>query len=318
MRKLKARVLAIPFVLLAITASFQNCSTGFNYDPSSGALSSASNDLTGVFGLKVYSAGGYAMSNSLPFDTGVSYELRATGSNTGSALLAWSIDPASSTASCITSATGNLLIREIKCTTAGVVKIDLAAYWDDGTVSYVSHTHGVGAAVATPTPVQVDENTVLFTIANGTAGSAWNPTSPILVFVGQNLRVVNNDIVPHRIQTNGSPFPAQTDNITPNGGSKDFAVTSAIAAGNTTTFDGMYGNNARIFIESIDGDAKYASRGGPNIDSCTSCHGNVNSSNKRGTSLSSLKQAIAANRGNMGNITLPEKDLQAIVYALNH
>jgi hypothetical protein len=319
MRKLKARVLALPFVLLAITTTFQNCSAGFTYDPGSGSLSSlgGGNDLTGVFGLKVYSAGGYAMADSMPFDPGVSYDIRATGSNTGSALLMWTIDPAS-TASCILNSVGVATKRELKCTTQGNVTIKLQAIWEDQTMSFVQHSHSVGAVTATPTPAPLNENIVQFRVRAGTAGGAWNDANTqILLFVGQTLRVYNDDNVNHKIQTNGQPFASQADQITPNA-FKDFPVTGVIAANNTTTFDGNFGTNARIFIESIDGDARYAAAGGANIGSCASCHGGIANSNKRGSTFSGIKAAIASNRGGMANITLSDKDIQAIAYALNH
>lgn len=318
MRKLNARVFAIPIALLAIVATFQNCSGGFNYDPGSGLISSSSvNDLTGNFGLRLYSAGGFAMADSTAMETGIAYDMRATGSNTGSALLIWGVDPASS-ASCILSSVGNLMKRELKCTTAGSVTVTLQAIWPDETMSIASHTHVVGSNGATPTPSGVDENTVVFRVANGTNGSAWNSlANQILVFVGQNLRVYNDDSVNHRIQTNGNPFAAQTDQIAP-GAYKDFAVSSVVATNNATTYDANFGTNARIFIESIDGDAKYAANGGPNIGSCQSCHGTVGSTNKRGTSFAAIKLAITSNRGNMANITMTDKELQAIAYALNH
>lgn len=320
MRKLKARVLAVPFVLLALTATFQNCSGGFNYDPNLGKLSSSStNDLTVNFGLRLYSAGGFAMADSTAMDAGVAYDIRATGSNTGTALLIWGVDP-SSTASCLLSSVGNLLKRELKCTTAGSVTITLQAIWPDETMSYASHTHSVGSGGVAPTPSGVDDNTVVFRVANGTNGSAWNSlATQILVFVGQKLRVYNDDSVNHRIQTNGNPFAAQAmnDQIAP-GAFKDIAVTSAIATNNTTTYDANFGTNARIFIESIDGAAKYNAPGGANIGSCTSCHGNVSASNKRGSTFTGIKLAIQSNRGGMANITMTDKELQAIAYALNH
>lgn len=41
--------------------------------------------------------------------------------------------------------------------------------------------------------------------------------------VGDTLRIVNDDSVPHRLHTNGAPFPHPVESITP-GQSQDFVL----------------------------------------------------------------------------------------------
>jgi hypothetical protein len=57
---------------------------------------------------------------------------------------------------------------------------------------------------------------VEFHIASGTGATPWNTPETILVAtVGQTLRIVNDDAVPHRLHTSGSPFPHPATDILP-------------------------------------------------------------------------------------------------------
>jgi hypothetical protein len=122
MRKLSVRTLTIPAFLFAVCATFQNCDSGFHYDPTSAELSSlSSSDITGVFGMQAYAAGSTSpLDPSTSMSTGVDYEVRATGDNVSTAALRFSVNP-SSTATCLLSSVANLTKRSIKCTSAGNV-----------------------------------------------------------------------------------------------------------------------------------------------------------------------------------------------------
>lgn len=320
MRKLKASTLAVPLFLFGICTTFQNCDAGFSYDPSTAELSSlggGGNDLTGVFGVVVYAPGGTSpLDTSTSLDTGFDYEVRATGATTSSALLTFTVNATSTTANCTLSSVGNVLKRSIKCTSTGTVRVDVKAIWPDSTVSMVSLTKSVGTFSATPTPVPTNGNVVQFRIRAGTGGSPWNTSAdPIRVFVGQTLQVFNDDTINHRIHTNGSPFAHQADETLPNA-STNFVIASAHSGTATDTYDHNAGTSASIFIESIDGAAQYARSTGPG--SCASCHGaNVATSQKRGASFTTIKNAITNNTGNMRGITLTDQELRAIAYVLN-
>lgn len=319
MRKLKSKTLAIPLFILGVCATFQNCDSGFHYDPSSGDLSSlsTSTDLTGVFGLVVYAPGGTSpLDSNTSMDTGFDYEFRATGSTTSSAILSFSINSTSTTATCSLSSVGNVLKRSVKCTTAGVVKVDVQAVWPDSTMSSVSLTKNVGAFTATPTPTPTSSDTVEFRVRAGTGGSPWNTSStPIQTFVGQTLIVYNDDTINHRIHTNGSPFAHQPGDTAPNA-STSFVILSAHSGTATDTYDHNAGTSANIYIEALDGTALYSKATGPG--SCASCHGgSVATSAKRGASFTSIKNAITNNTGNMRGITLSDQELKAIAYILN-
>jgi hypothetical protein len=53
-----------------------------------------------------------------------------------------------------------------------------------------------------------DPNVVIFRIKAGTGKASWNTeATEVDVKVGQVLRIVNDDSVPHRLHTNGKPCP---------------------------------------------------------------------------------------------------------------
>jgi hypothetical protein len=66
---------------------------------------------------------------------------------------------------------------------------------------------------------------VEFRIPRGTGGGPWNTIEhPVIARVGDTLRLVNDDAVPHRLDTAaGVPFDHPSDSIPP-GGSADFVL----------------------------------------------------------------------------------------------
>jgi len=65
---------------------------------------------------------------------------------------------------------------------------------------------------------------VTFHIAAGTGSVSWNTAATTVVAaVGDTLRIVNDDTVPHRPHTTGSPFPHPTSDIAP-GQSADYPL----------------------------------------------------------------------------------------------
>lgn len=87
---------------------------------------------------------------------------------------------------------------------------------------------------------------VTFHIPAGTGTQAWNTAeTAVLAKVGDTLRLVNDDAVPHRLHTNGAPFPHPANDIPP-GQSADFVLEKAIRG--EPLFDHAAGLNARFFI----------------------------------------------------------------------
>ena len=75
-----------------------------------------------------------------------------------------------------------------------------------------------------PTPPTPSATTVVFHIPDGTGQRAWNDGSGrVIASVGDTLRLVNDDSVPHRLHTDGRPFPHPQADIFP-GATADFVL----------------------------------------------------------------------------------------------
>lgn len=73
-----------------------------------------------------------------------------------------------------------------------------------------------------PAPAVVE-----FHIARGTGNRPWNAVdAPVTARVGDTLRLFNDDSVPHRLHTPGTPFPHPAADIPP-GGVADFLLLTA-------------------------------------------------------------------------------------------
>lgn len=69
-----------------------------------------------------------------------------------------------------------------------------------------------------------DGQVVVFEIAPGTGGGAWNDrASQINLRIGDVLRIVNNDSIVHTLHTDGAPCPHGED-MAPNGGTRDCVI----------------------------------------------------------------------------------------------
>ena len=95
-------------------------------------------------------------------------------------------------------------------------------------------------------PPEIHPSTVTFHIANGTGSAAWNSqAAPIHAHVGDTLRIVNDDSVPHRPHTNGAPFAHPATDIAP-GGSSDYPLTAPFSG---SLYDHDFGNMAQIWVD---------------------------------------------------------------------
>lgn len=91
---------------------------------------------------------------------------------------------------------------------------------------------------------------VVFHIPAGTGSGPWNTRDhAVLAHVGDTLRIVNDDTVPHRLHTQGIPFPHPANEIGP-GQSADFLLAAPFdPAANTPLSDHLFGPAAQFFLE---------------------------------------------------------------------
>lgn len=329
MRKLKVRTLALPVFILTITTTFQNCDGGFVMDKKTGELSSTSGtngssgtpmpttvDTSGPYDLKTYGPGGAQMSDTSVIDTGIDYTLMASGQGIMSSIVTWSISPTMNTASCSLGSTGSTYSKLLKCLTAGSVQVRAEATWADGTttVAFVNRTVQVGTTGGTGG--NTDPNVIEFRIPAGTGNGAWNTAAtPVVAFVGQTLKVINNDTIVHRLHTNGNPCIHQPANSNP-GQTYDCVVATVHDPGAGDLYDHNVGTTATFFLRTIDGAAQYA-RASAGGQSCAGCHNPLATSTKRGSGFTTIKNAITTNRGGMGVMSfMTDDELRAIAYRL--
>jgi predicted CopG family antitoxin len=91
-------------------------------------------------------------------------------------------------------------------------------------------------------------NVVEFHIPAGTGGNAWNTLDhAVQAKVGDTLRLVNDDSVPHRLHTDGSPFAHAEDSVAP-GGSANYLLQSAFDSADHPLYDHNFGQTARFWI----------------------------------------------------------------------
>ena len=99
------------------------------------------------------------------------------------------------------------------------------------------------------TPHHDPTGTIVFHIPAGTGDQPWNtPERVIIATVGNILRIVNDDSVPHRLHTSGIPFPHPNTDILP-GQSADFVLQAPFDPGpSQLLYDHNAGPNAQFWI----------------------------------------------------------------------
>jgi hypothetical protein len=104
------------------------------------------------------------------------------------------------------------------------------------------------ALIASPLFAQADD-IVPFHIPAGTAGSPWNTANnPVVVTVGQTLRIYNDDSVVHFLHTPGAPCPHGTNEFGP-GQYYDCVISLPHNASDDDIYDHNYGPDAQFYIQ---------------------------------------------------------------------
>jgi hypothetical protein len=109
-------------------------------------------------------------------------------------------------------------------------------------------------SVQTTSQVSQDETQdvqriVEFHIKAGTANNSWNTRDTIVtVHIGDTLRIINDDVIQHRLHTNGAPCP-HGPNFAP-GTSFDCAITKAFDPGEANPlYDHNVGSKAEFWLK---------------------------------------------------------------------
>ncbi|MBX9765677.1 MAG: cytochrome c, partial [Bdellovibrionales bacterium] len=152
---------------------------------------------------------------------------------------------------------------------------------------------------------------VIFRIVAGTGAGPWNrPENEVELFVGQTLRLINEDQMLHQLKTPSLPCESASTPME-NEDFFDCKIQSAYSgAQQGETYDALYGPSARFFMSARDGKTIYDRN-------CLACHGGIASTSKRGRTADAIKYAISQVDEMRGFAqTLSEADLRAIAFSL--
>lgn len=286
---------------VSTSALFTNCDGGFKYDPNTGSLESLGDGSSQSGDLKIttFNPAGMVVSDGQSLEGGVDYRLVATGTGLSEATLAWQMTENSG--ACVLRSGASDDTRYVMCDQSGRVSVQVSASFPSG-VRAVASVPRTTAAASNPgdTCGASSATRVVFRIPAGTGTSPWNSSaSPVLVFVGQTLRICNNDTRGHRLHTGGNPCPHQPSTSQP-GQFYDCAINSTAGANATTgivggTYDHDIGTNAAFYIRVLSGQALYAdaAQSSTGASSCATCHNPLSNSSVRGASFAEIKNAIA-------------------------
>ena len=299
--------------------SFQNCDGGFKTGTNAG--SNSSSGATDQFRMTTFSPTGEALSEGQGLDGGVEYRLESAGAVLP-VTVTWTMPL--NTGGCTLRAGPGTAIRYLTCTSGGRVQVRTAAYWPDGSSTVLLTDRPTSTYVSDSCGVNMTSRRV-FRIPNGTGTAAWNSSvSPVIVYVGQTLRVCNDDATKtHQFRTAGSPCASQPS---PMAKSEyyDCAVANSSGLAGDGTFTGLYDNtvgaSAAFYVKPYNGQILYSdTTKSSDGKSCVSCHGAFSNSEKRGGSYTGLKDSIAANKGGMGVFQgrFTDDELRAIAFSLN-
>jgi hypothetical protein len=323
---LRSLRLGAPFFVLAaiLVMSFQNCDGGFHYDPNSGELNSLGGGVGDEsFRLTTRNSFNVVVPEGQSLEGGLEYKIEATGTSLTGATLMWAMP--SNTGNCVLKSGTSPGVRFVQCDRAGSVRVQVTAILADGSTSILT-TERTTAALIVDLCGTSNSTRTNFRIAPGTGANPWNTAaSPVVVFVGQTLRVCNDDTVNHQLTTGGAGCANQGAPMA-NGQIYDCVIANRNNLNSTTGnyngfFDTIAGTNAAFYVRPFDGGALYAdvTKTTSGTQSCATCHGGLAASLKRGSSFNSIKNAIIANSGNMGTLyngVITDDEIRAIAFSL--
>jgi hypothetical protein len=317
----KSRIAGLGWGLASfvMVLSFQNCDGGFKYNAETASLSSAGAGLE-KFRLSVFEPSGSTIPEGQSLDGGTEYRLEGAGPDLPVTVV-WKL--LTNTGNCILKTGPGTAIRYITCDKNGRVQVQSSAYWQDGSVTVLVTDRATTTNVADACGVNLSTRRV-FRIPAGTGAAAWNSfMNPMVVFVGQTIRVCNADTVMHQFRSAGTPCVSQPAPMA-NQGYYDCVVANSTGLAADKTFLGLYdqlnGPSAAFYVKPLNGQQLYADNTKTsNGSSCVTCHGQFSDSEKRGSSFTGLKAAIDGGRGGMGVYVgrITDDELRAIAFSLN-
>jgi hypothetical protein len=309
-QRLKFTLMAIPLAAMLIF-SFQNCGTGFQtVQLNSEALVDLSTGME--VPVSIVDGKNIPVSSTTELIVDAEYHMSVSGVRLPpDALVTWNatVTPGGVVH---THPGATIADAELHCEAPGIITVSVSIRANGQT--YSSSPRNLSCQDApdpgpAPTP-DPQATTVTFRIPAGTNRSPWNTAATtVIVYVGQVLKIVNDDSIVHRLHTGNAPCNHQPSNSDP-GATFDCVVQRPVNASSGSTYDHNIGTNARFYVTSIDGKALYTTN-------CQSCHGAIATSQHRNATAAKIKSQIATQPEMMG-LVLTDDQINAIAYSLSH
>ncbi len=199
----------------------------------------------------------------------------------------------------------------INCPMAGAIEVNLQGLLLGQPVTFPTFRATLANAPGTGGGRTEINMTISFNIQAGTGKAPWNNAAAIVeTFVGQSLKITNNDSIIHRLHTGGRPFP-HGNNINAAASATYVIAQSYNRATNGSIYDHIAGTAAPFYLVAYDGSQLYA-------QNCAACHGALATSAKLNAKVSQIKLGIA-NEPTMKTaalMALTQRQIEAISYAL--
>lgn len=247
----------------------------------------------------------------------LSFQARGAGISSGAAY-AWSYSLNGSTP-CHSHPESDPSVFTVHCDNPGSLRVSLQITNPDGSVVSLSYSAEIAQNTA-PAPVPSTAASLTFRVKAGTGPSPWNTmASEIELFVGQTLRVFNDDSINHQLHVdrfntnadlNARPCAHQAAAMAP-GGFYDCVVTKAYdPAIHPNIYDHLAGPNARFYLRAYDGAALYQNK-------CASCHNPLATSEVKNRSVTQISNALNSVSAMSSLKSMPAGEIRAISYILN-
>lgn len=136
----------------------------------------------------------------------------------------------------------------LHCQAAGLIYLSVKV--DASGVTYNSKELSIKCDPAVvPPPPGAGGSMVTFRIPLGTNNKPWNTAATsVVVKIGQTVRIINDDVVPHRLHTGGAPCAHQGSDSPP-GGFYDCVISRTVNSAAGSTYDHNFGTSARLYID---------------------------------------------------------------------
>lgn len=305
MKQINVKRIASVLLIGGAALLYQNCSNGFSTDimVESSSLALGSKGGPGHEDLHITSNDSQMQVNS-----DVEFFVQSTQHSLQGLTYTWTHTLNGVLGRCLVKSQNNSSNYVLNCPEAG--KLAIAARVTEDATSTVLPSYSVTLMEA---PSQETGLTVNFVIPDGTGSKPWNTESTMVeTFVGQTLKITNNDSVTHQLHTNGKPCAHGAQIAT--GASVNCTIGSAYDyKTNGIIYDHNLGTKSTFYLIAYDGAALYT-------QNCASCHGALASSTKKGIKTADIKRGlvdVSVMKSNANLMKLTQRQLEAIAYALS-